>query len=259
MLSAVITVLSAIATMLSAVIVFLSVFADISSLGGGVKMKKLKMTILICMLIVGILLIFINPIQNAIIAHLSDRLNTTDYTVEDIKENNTTEADFEFDTVQSLSIAEVLTAQASLEKMPVIGSIAVPSVEMQLPIVKGVGNAALAAGAGTMKPEQKLGKGNYALAGHYFEEKDILFSPLYNAKVGDTIYLSDLTNIYEYKLTTKEIIAATDVYIIDDIPNKTLLTLITCADNGTKRLAIQADFINQYPFDEAPNKLSEVF
>ncbi len=211
------------------------------------------------MLIIGFLLIFINPIQNAIIAHLSDRLNTSDYSADDIKKNNSAVADFEFEAVQSLSIGEVLKAQTKLEKMPVIGSIAVPSVDMQLPIVKGVGNATLAVGAGTMKPTQKLGVGNYALAGHYFEEKDILFSPLYNAKVGDTIYVSDLTNVYEYKLTTKEIIPATDVFVIDDIPDKTVLTLITCADNGTKRLAVQADFIEQYPFDEAPSKLSETF
>ena len=211
------------------------------------------------MLIVGLLLIFINPIQNAIIAHLSQQLNTTEISAEEIVKNNQVDADYIFEDVQSLSIVEVLKAQTKANKMPVIGSIAVPSVAMQLPIVKGVGNAALAVGAGTMKPNQSLGQGNYALAGHYFEEKDILFSPLYKASIGDSVYITDLTNIYEYQLTTKKVIAATDVYVINDIPNKTVLTLITCADNGTKRLAIQADFVQQYPFDEAPEKLSEAF
>lgn len=222
-------------------------------------MNKLKLPLIISILIVGLLLIFINPIQNAIIAHLSHQLNTTEISVEEIEKNNKADADYKFEDVQSLSIAEVLKAQTKANKMPVIGSIAVPSVDMQLPIVKGVGNAALAVGAGTMKPNQSLGQGNYALAGHYFEEKDILFSPLYKASIGDSVYITDLTNIYEYQLTTKKVIAATDVYVIDDIPNKTVLTLITCADSGTKRLAIQADFIQQYPFDEAPEKLSQAF
>ena len=222
-------------------------------------MNKLKLPLIISILIVGLLLIFINPIQNAIIAHLSHQLNTTEINAEKIEKNNQADADYIFEDVQSLSIAEVLKAQTKANKMPVIGSIAVPSVDMQLPIVKGVGNAALAVGAGTMKPNQSLGQGNYALAGHYFEEKDILFSPLYKASIGDSVYITDLTNIYEYHLTTKKVIAATDVYVIDDIPNKTVLTLITCADNGTKRLAIQADFIQQYPFDEAPEKLSQAF
>ncbi len=222
-------------------------------------MNKLKLPLIISILIVGLLLIFINPIQNAIIAHLSHQLNTTEISAEEIEKNNQTDADYIFEDVQSLSIAEVLKAQTKANKMPVIGSIAVPSVDMQLPIVKGVGNAALAVGAGTMKQNQNLGQGNYALAGHYFEEKDILFSPLYKASIGDSVYITDLTNIYEYQLTTKKVIAATDVYVIDDIPDKTVLTLITCADNGTKRLAIQADFIQQYPFDEAPEKLSQAF
>lgn len=222
-------------------------------------MSKLKRMLLLCVLLIGIALIFINPIQNAIITHLSKQLNTTEYSAEDIEKNNNTDADFNFEEVQSLSITEVLKAQTKVGAIPVIGSIVVPSVDLQLPIVKGVGDAALAVGAGTMKPNQKLGQGNYALAGHYFEEKDILFSPLYKAKIGDTIYLTDLTNIYEYKLTSKDIIAATDVYVINDIPNKTVLTLITCAESGTKRLAIQADFIKQYPFNEAPAKVAETF
>ncbi|MFJ7407879.1 MULTISPECIES: class A sortase [unclassified Lysinibacillus] len=222
-------------------------------------MKILKMTLLICMLIIGLLLIFINPIQNAIIAHLSKQLNTTDYSAEELQMNNNAKANFEFEDVQSLSIAEVLKAQTQIDNLPVIGSIVIPNVDMHLPIIKGVGNASLAVGAGTMKSNQKLGQGNYALAGHYFEEKNILFSPLYKANIGDVIYITDLENIYEYKLTTKKVIAATDVYVIDDIPNQTVLTLITCADNGTKRLAIHADFVEQYPLNNAPAKLSEAF
>ncbi|WP_341301557.1 class A sortase [Lysinibacillus sp. FSL H8-0500] len=202
-------------------------------------------------LIIGLLLIFINPIQNAIIDRLSDRLSTIDYSAAAIEKNNEAQADFEFDDVQSLSIAEVLQAQVKASNMPVIGSIIVPNVEMQLPILKGVGNAVLAAGAGTMKPDQQLGQGNYALAGHYFENKDILFSPLYKAQVGDRIYVTDMTDVYEYQLATKKIIAATDIYILNDIPDQTLLTLITCAEKGSKRLAIQANFVQSFPLENA--------
>ncbi len=215
------------------------------------KMNKLKLALLIGVLIIGLLLIFINPLQNAIIAHLSDQLNTTDYSAEDIENNNQADADFEFDAVQSLSIAEVLQAQLKASDLPVIGSIAVPSVHMQLPVLKGVGNSVLAIGAGTMKPNQQLGQGNYALAGHYFEDKNILFSPLYQAQVGDIIYVTNMTDVYEYKLSMKKIIAATDVYIIDDIPDQTTLTLITCAEKGSKRLAIQADFVQSYSLENA--------
>jgi len=215
------------------------------------KKNKLKLALLLCVLIIGLLLIFITPIQNALIARMSDQFNAIEYSTDDIKKNNQLDADFEFEAVQSLSIAEVLQAQIKASKMPVIGSISVPSVHMQLPILKGVGNAVLAIGAGTMKPNQQLGQGNYALAGHYFEEKDILFSPLYQAQIGDIFYVTDMSNVYEYKLATKKIIAATDVYIVDDIPNQTTLTLITCAEKGSKRLALQADFVQSYSLDNA--------
>ncbi len=215
------------------------------------KKNKLKLALLLCVLIIGLLLIFITPIQNALIARMSDQFNAIEYSTDDIKKNNQLDADFEFEAVQSLSIAEVLQAQIKASKMPVIGSIAVPSVHMQLPILKGVGNAVLAIGAGTMKPNQQLGQGNYALAGHYFEEKDILFSPLYQAQIGDIFYVTDMSNVYEYKLATKKIVAATDVYILDDIPNQTTLTLITCAEKGSKRLALQADFVQSYSLDNA--------
>ncbi|MCT6816909.1 MAG: class A sortase [Lysinibacillus fusiformis] len=215
------------------------------------KRNKLKLALLLCALIIGLLLIFITPIQNGLIARMSDQFNAVEYSTDDIKKNNQLDANFEFEAVQSLSIAEVLQAQINASKMPVIGSIAVPSVHMQLPILKGVGNAVLAIGAGTMKPNQQLGQGNYALAGHYFEEKDILFSPLYQAQIGDIIYVTDMSNVYEYKLATKKIIAATDVYIVDDIPNQTTLTLITCAEKGSKRLALQADFVQSYSLENA--------
>ncbi len=215
------------------------------------KRNKLKLALLLCVLIIGLLLISITPIQNVLIARMSDQFNAVEYSTDDIKRNNQLDADFEFEAVQSLSIAEVLQAQIKASKMPVIGSIAVPSVHMQLPILKGVGNAVLAIGAGTMKPNQQLGQGNYALAGHYFEEKDILFSPLYQAQIGDIIYVTDMSNVYEYQLATKKIIAATDVYIVDDIPNQTTLTLITCAEKGSKRLALQADFVQSYSLENA--------
>lgn len=215
------------------------------------KRNKLKLALLLCVLIIGLLLISITPIQNVLIARMSDQFNAVEYSTDDIKRNNQLDADFEFEAVQSLSIAEVLQAQIKASKMPVIGSIAVPSVHMQLPILKGVGNTVLAIGAGTMKPNQQLGQGNYALAGHYFEEKDILFSPLYQAQIGDIIYVTDMSNVYEYQLATKKIIAATDVYIVDDIPNQTTLTLITCAEKGSKRLALQADFVQSYSLENA--------
>lgn len=213
-------------------------------------MKNKLITIsLILLLLVGVCFIFINQIESFFINHTGKYLLET--TLEDAQKNADMEASFDFEESQSLSLFDILKAQATREDIPAIGSITIPSVELELPIVKGVGKESLAVGAGTMKPDQQMGAGNYALASHFFEGKDILFGPLYDVQIGSTIYLSDLNNIYEYVVTIKKIIEATDVYIIDETDD-TLLTLITCAEKGTKRLALQAEFKAKQEVDKNP-------
>ena len=196
------------------------------------------------------MLVFISPIQSFLVSRLSDALVPT--TSEQVS-TETLAATFDFEEVRSLSIVDILLAQVSKSSLPVIGSIAIPEVSLELPILKGVGREGLAVGAGTMKPTQVMGQGNYTLASHYYEGHDILFGPLYETEIGDIIYLSDMEYVYEYKLSTKEIIEATDIYIIDDVPHETLLTLITCAENGSKRLAVRATFTKRYTLEDAKN------
>lgn len=72
-----------------------------------------------------------------------------------------------------------------------IGKIAVPAVGLKLPIFEGINDNNLLRGAGTMKENEKMGEGNYALAGHHMNNPDILFSPLAKAQVGELVYLTD--------------------------------------------------------------------
>lgn len=213
--------------------------------------SKLVSILLVGMLLIGVVLLFIQPIQNYLVKHLS--LNTLPISAEQIHKNTARDASFEFEEVQSLTLSDILKAQAKRKDLPVIGSIVIPTVNLELPILKGVGTEALAVGAGTMKPEQLMGVGNYALASHYFEGEDILFGPLYDTQIGDAIYLSDIQYIYEYELTSKEIIEETEVTVINDRQNETILTLITCAEEGTKRLAVRAQFKEKRPLEgESP-------
>lgn len=228
------------------------------------KNKLLTTAIIICFAL-GLLFISINPIQHYLIARTSKQLADATMTVTatplpdkapsieivapaaDIPQQ--VEASYDFEEVQSLSIWDVLEAQSQAKNMPAIGSIYIPSVDMKLPILQGVGKYALAVGAGTMKRNQQMGHGNYALASHYIEGQDILFGPLYELKVGDSIFLTDKDMIYEYKAITKKVIQATDVHVIEDVANETLLTLITCAEQGTKRLSVVAQFVEATPAD----------
>jgi len=110
-----------------------------------------------------------------------------------------------------------------------------------------------------MKEEQAMGKGNYALAGHYMNDPDLLFRPLYEVEIGDTVYLTDLNYIYEYQVIEQRTIEATEVSVIDDVPNQTLLTLITCDDDGVIRLLTTAEFVQKVSVEDASDEMLEAF
>ena len=142
-----------------------------------------------------------------------------------------------------------------------LGQIAVPSVKLNLPIYKGLANEVLLSGAGTMKPTQKMGQGNYALASHnYFGDMTLLFSPLVNLKVGDKIYTTDLEYVYEYETTSVELIEPTRVEVINDQPGVTEITLITCDDyNATKRYCFKGKYVSKTPVSEASDSVKQAF
>lgn len=205
--------------------------------------SKLFTLFIVLVILLGLLLTFHYPLQNMLISKGSSQLVKQEI----VAEPDVPEADFDFNAVQSLEVIDVLKAQLNKKHFSVIGSIAIPSVGLELPIGKGVSESVIALGAGTMKPDQKPGIGNYALASHYIENKDILFGPLYDVALGDLAYISDQNTVYEYKITVVEVIQDTDVFVIYDTPDQTLLTLITCAESGTKRLLVQGEFIQSYP------------
>lgn len=62
--------------------------------------------------------------------------------------------DYDFSKVKSLDINQVGQALTH-NQTQVIGLIAIPSVSLNLPISKGLSDAALSAGGGTMRENQK--------------------------------------------------------------------------------------------------------
>lgn len=111
-----------------------------------------------------------------------------------------------------------------------------------------------------MKPEQRLGEGNYALASHSVQNKTLLFSPLEFISVQQKIYLTDLKNIYTYKVNFKEKVDPTRVEFIDNIPQKKLLTLITCGDDEAKtRLIVQGELTDITNFNSTDKQTRSLF
>lgn len=211
------------------------------------------------LIVVGVLLMLSAPIKNWLVAIGSDRLLTETVDASTIEENHQKDASFDFGEVEMLDMETVALAQFNSDQITVLGGISIPSVGLNLAIGKGTSPYTLALTAGTMKENQEMGKGNYALAGHYMNDPHLLFRPLYEVEIGDTVYLTDLSYIYEYKVIEQQKIEATEVSVIDDVPDKTLLTLITCDDNGVTRLWTSAEFVEKVSVDDATPEMLEAF
>lgn len=215
---------------------------------------------LFLLLLVGLALVFNTQIRNMLIQHNGKAYAIENVTPEEIEKNNTQDTTFDFDAVESLSTEAVLRAQFENKNLPVIGAVALPDVKINLPIFRGLDNVVLLTGAGTMKPDQEMGKGNYALASHRVQDMVSLFSPLEYSKPGELIYTTDLKNVYTYKINYVEKIDPSRVELIDDVPDKKMITLITCGDMyATTRIAVQGELESVTPINDATKEMTDAF
>lgn len=215
----------------------------------------LRWTVVVILLIVSVCLIFNQQIKEHLVSTYRPQV-----TRQTIKRDARKKATYNFSDVKDLNFQTVAKARAKKQPINVIGEITVPDIKMTIPIANGVNNTTLALAAGTMRPDMKMGQGNYALAGHNMANgSKILFSPLYyHAKVGQMIYITDLKKVYEYKIYQRKYIAATDVQVTNNTKQK-IITLITCDATGARRLLIRGHYIKTEPFKQAPQQVQKNF
>ncbi|HFI0105439.1 TPA: class A sortase [Streptococcus suis] len=218
----------------------------------------------VVLILISLALIFNTSIRNFIIGWNTNKYQISNVTTEDIEKNKQAETTFDFDQVQSISTEAILAAQWDAQRLPVIGGIAVPELGINLPIFKGVFNTSLMYGAGTMKENQEMGKGNYSLASHHIfgvtGAADVLFSPLDRAKNGMKIYITDKTNVYTYVIDSVEVVTPDSVYVIDDVEGRTEVTLVTCTDyNATNRIIVKGGLESTTPYNETSKDILDSF
>lgn len=224
--------------------------------------KKRKSALLwnlltVLLVMVSLALIFNTSIRNYIIGWNTNKYQITKVSADDIEKNKQAETTFDFEQVQSISTEDVLSAQWDDQQLPVIGGVSIPELGINLPIFKGVSNVSLMYGAGTMKENQEMGKGNYSLASHHIfgvtGAADVLFSPLDRAQNGMKIYVTDKNNVYTYVIDSVEIVSPESVYVIDDVEGRTEVTLVTCTDiNATERIIVKGVLESTTPYNVRP-------
>lgn len=176
----------------------------------------------------------------------------------------TTDPSISYDASAVSAIGEI-PKDAALNYDYMIGEIYMPRVGMHVPILEGMSNENLWLGAGTMKPGQTMGKDNYALAGHHMWDASQLFTPIMNSEIGDVVYVTDKSNVYEYKVSNMFVAQEKDGHLVNDVEAEqsesgAILTMVTCTDVwGSERYIVVAELSGQYSIDEAPQELQDLF
>ena len=232
------------------------------------KMKILSKIIFLLLVVSGAVLILL-PTYNKV--KLKEEVQTAVTVIEEtppqvLKENDEKvqpEEIFDFEQVKEISPTATLLDNRPIDKSLLIGQLVIPSLDMNLCIFKGTTNYNLLRGLGTMKAEDKMGEGNYTLAGHNNGDKSLLFGSLMDIKKGAIVRITDKTDIYEYKIYETKIVPNTSLELLDnteaDKVGKPIISLMTC-DKGTwtsNRFFALGKFVKKYKDDKETMEAKE--
>jgi sortase A len=137
-----------------------------------------------------------------------------------------------FQAYQERAFRQSLEQLASGESVPVdqprahsvVGRLEIPSVNLSVMVLEGVGESELRKGAGHVPGTALPGAdGNVGIAGH----RDTFFRPLRKLKVGDVIRLTTLRGAWDYEVEKTWVTEPTDVGVLQD-GSGSVLTLVTC-------------------------------
>ena len=218
-------------------------------------MRKILSTTLI---VIGIVIIASPFINKQIIKYNMNKKQNLirETTKEQLKENENLEAEFDYESIRDIDITSTIKDAPKFEHKALIGEISIPSIDMYLPVLKGVNNPNLLVGATTMKDGIKMGEGNYSLAGHYVDKKGVLFGGLIDIEIGSQVKITDKEYIYEYMIYDTKIVPETALHMLDDIKaeqkGKPIISLMSCyytSKNG-KRFFALGELVDKYPYKE---------
>ncbi|MEQ7309508.1 class A sortase [Lactococcus petauri] len=191
------------------------------------------------------LLVFFSPniSQHLIKSKASKEINISHV---EMKENLQQKGEFVPEDVRPLTTTELLANQFSKTDLPGIGILSIPDINLELPVFNGITYETMMYGAGTAKPNQQMGKGNYALASHTIFNSfngsiitNLLFGNLIYAQIGQNIFLTDKDRVYEYKIDNIYKVDVSQGNIIEDHDEKKEITLYTCTTlTGAERLVV---------------------
>lgn len=138
--------------------------------------------------------------------------------------------------------------KAIIERQQILGRITCEKINLNYIVVEGASRDNIRATIGHITGTAGMGgKGNCVLAGHrggYYGE---FFKNIDRLDKGDTVVLTDLYNrSYTYKVYKQFVVEPSETWVCDRIDGEDTLTLLSCEDNGTKRMIVRCKLEKSY-------------
>jgi len=111
-------------------------------------------------------------------------------------------------------------------------------LDIKVSIKEGVDKQTLKLSAGHFPETALPGKGNFCIAGHSSFVYTCLFNDMHKAVLGDIIVVDTLNTTHTYEITDISVVEPTQVEVLDPSTDS-LLTIVTCTNNGNNRLIIR--------------------
>ena len=124
---------------------------------------------------------------------------------------------------------EVSTWEGDAERPEVFARMIIPKIELIAPVVHGVEDDDIKLAVGHMPGTEKPGEwGNSVYAGHRSHTFGRFFNRLGEMEIGDDIIIETTQYKFFYEVFDIFIVYPDEVWVTEDIPDKAILTLVTC-------------------------------
>lgn len=225
------------------------------------KKNKISRTFGVGLILVGLFMLALPFITDMFLSQQSAGQldNYQEVSADQLHENQkNTKAKFDFEAIENIDPTRTLLDASAIDPSLMIGNLEIPKINTNLVLFKGISNDILNAGVGTMRPDQVMGEGNYPIAGHSAQNRDLLLSRLDELRAGDDIYISDKKDTYHYKVYASDIVPATSLHLITDQiaeeHGKPIISLMNCSYNANigdyDRLFVFGELVEVTPYKE---------
>lgn len=208
------------------------------------------------MILLGLVLLALPTINQWRIGNRTDKNHdiATEMAAETMKRNMDADAEFDFGSIEEITTSGTWLSPELIDSSLMVGRLYIPSINANLTLFNGLTNDILHAGVGTMRPQLKMGEGNFPIAGHYSRNKDVLFGDLISVEIGDEIFLTNNETVYEYRVYDTRTVEPSEVYWIEDAVaeqhGKPIISLMNCyyvnGKNSGDRYFVFGELVDTY-------------